>query len=134
MTIGEKINLSLDEKFNLLIKNRINNSYINEDGNLVNVYSSATIINKELTKKGIVFKDKNIEDLILEVSELSLDGFLEQKRRGDYKELDILKSYLLEVAFYIYDYQYDEMTIGLQAEFKNIRQFSTLLRKKVFLS
>lgn len=132
MLIGKKINLSLEEKFNLFIKNRISNSYINDDGALINVFSSSKVINKELLNKGINYKNKNIEDLILEVNILITNGFIEQNRRADYYELEILKSCLLEVAFYIYDYQYVEMTVDLQKEFNNIKQFSHLMRKKVF--
>ena len=132
MTIGIKINLPLEDKFNLLIKSRINNSYVNDGGDIISIYSSSELINKELLKKGIEYGNKSIEDLILEVHELSIQRVSEPDGRRDWEELEILKSCILEVAFYIYDYQYDKMTIALKNEFKNIRQFSNLLRKNKF--
>jgi hypothetical protein len=67
MTIGKLLSLPLEERFYLLIKNRINNSYINEDGDIINIYSSCELINNELLNKGIDYKDKAIDDIILEL-------------------------------------------------------------------
>lgn len=136
MTIGEKINIQnnqpLEERFKLLIKNRIGNSYNNDEGNLINIYSSSILINKELLKKGIEYKDKNIDNLILEFDELILKGFLEQNRTIIVAELRVLKSYIMEVSFYINDYQYGKMTLAQKNNFKNLRGFSELLRENKF--
>lgn len=70
MTIGKLISLPLEERFNLLIKERINNSFINEEGDLINIFSSPDLMNKELFKKGIDYRGKDIDDLILEIEEL----------------------------------------------------------------
>jgi hypothetical protein len=131
MTIGKLISLPLEERFNLLIKNRINNSYLNEDGDLINIYSSSELINKELLKKGIDYKDKAIDDIRLELRSKNHPTLRVQNR--DYsEELGILEDYLLELAFYLHDYDYDKMNLILQNEFKNMRQYSDLLRKHKF--
>ncbi|SFE90092.1 hypothetical protein [Flavobacterium xueshanense] len=131
MLISIKINLPLEEKFNLLIKNRINNSYVNEDGDLINIYSSSEIINKELLEKGIDYKDKAIDDIILELSSKNHPTLRVQNR--DYsEELGVLKDYMLELSFYLHDYDYDKMNPILQNVFKNLKQYSDLLRKHRF--
>jgi hypothetical protein len=131
MTIGKLISLPLAERFNLLIKNRINNSYINEDGDLINIYSSSELINKELLKKGIDYKDKAIDDIRLELRSKN-HPTLRVQNRAYSKELGILEDYLLELSFYLHDYDYDKMNLILQNEFKNMRQYSELLRKNRF--
>lgn len=131
MTIGKLISLPLEEKFNLLIKNRINNSYINEDGDLINVFSSSEIINKELLEKGVDYKDKSIDDILLELRSKNHPTLRIQNR--DYsEELGILEDYLLELSFYLYDYQYDKMPLSVKREFKNLKQYSVLLSNHRF--
>ncbi len=131
MLISTKINLPLEEKFNLLIKNRINNCYVNEDGDLINIYSSSEIINKELLEKGIDYKDKAIDDIILELRSKNHPTLRVQNR--DYsEELCILEDCLLELSFYLHDYDYDKMNPILQNEFKKLKQYSVLLRKHKF--
>jgi hypothetical protein len=131
MLISTKINLSLEEKFNLLIKNRINNSYINEDGDIINIYSSSEIINNELLNKGIDFKDKAIDDISLELRSKNHPKLRVQNR--DYsEELCILEDCMLELSFYLHDYDYDEMNPILKNEFKKLKQYSVLLRKHKF--
>ena len=131
MLISTKINLPLEEKFNLLIKNRINNSYVNENGDLINIYSSSEIINKEFLEKGIDYKDKAIDDIILELRSKNHLKLRVQNR--DYsEELCILEDFLLELSFYLHDYDYDKMNPILQNEFKNLKQYSDLLRKHRF--
>lgn len=147
MTIGKLIILPLEDKFNLLIKNRINNSYINEDGDLINVFSSHELINKELINKGIDYRGKSIDDLILEIKRLSIqrsredfenlniedwkknDGEVWESNRNEWEQLNVLKEYVLELAFYKHDYQYDRMNFSLKKQFKHLSQFSSLLRK-----
>lgn len=139
MLIGKKINLSLEEKFNLFINNRISNSYINEEGILINVFSSYDLINKELLNKGIDYKEKSIDYLILEIENLSAQAFREDFRKENREvwesnrtvseQLNILRDCVLELAFFLNDYQYEKMNLTLKREFKNIRQFSSLLRK-----
>jgi len=151
MLIGKKINLSLEEKFNLFIKNRISKSYINGDGDLINVFSSSKIINKELLCKGIDYRGKNIDDLILEIENLStkiarkdfenlnmLDLKKEncevwEKNQTVSEQLIVLKDCVLELAFFLNDYQYERMSLILQKDFEKLRQFSCLLRKNKFL-
>lgn len=131
MTIGKLISLPLEERFYLLIKNRINNSYITEDGDLINVFSSYEIINKELLEKGIDYKDKAIDDIILELRSKNHPKLRVQNR--DYsEELCILEDCLLELSFYLHDYDCDKMNPILQNEFKNLKQYSDLLRKHKF--
>lgn len=131
MVISTKINLPLEEKFNLLIKNRINNNYVNEDGDLINIYSSSEIINKEFLEKGIDYKDKAIDDILLELRSKNHPALRVQNR--DYsEELCILEDCLLELSFYLHDYDYDKMNPILQNEFKNLKQYSALLRKHKF--
>lgn len=131
MTIGEKINLPLEEKFKLFVKNRVTNCYINTEHNLINIYSSYELINKELLKKGIDYRDKAIDDIRLELRSKNHPTLRVQYR--DYsEELGILEDYLLELAFYLHDYDYDKMNLVLQNEFKNMRQYSELLRKNRF--
>ena len=131
MLISTKINLPLEEKFNLLIKNRINNSYVNEDGDIINIYSSSEIINKELLEKGIDYKDKAIDDIIFELRSKNHPTLRVQNR--DYsEELCILEDCMLELSFYLHDYDYDEMNPILKNEFKKLKQYSVLLRKHKF--
>lgn len=125
------MNLPLKERFDLLIKNRINNNYVNEDGDLINIYSSSELINKELLNKGIDYKDKAIDDIILELRSKNHPKLRVQNR--DYsEELCILEDCILELSFYLCDYQYDKMNAILQNEFKNLKQYSHLLRKHKF--
>ena len=131
MIIGKLLSLPLEERFDLLIKNRINNSYINKDGDLINIYSSSELINKELLKKGIDYKDKAIDDIRLELRSKNHPALRVQNR--DYsKELGILEDYLLELSFYLHDYDYDKMPLSVKREFKSFRQYSDLLRKHKF--
>jgi hypothetical protein len=131
MLISTKINLPLEEKFSLLIKNRINNSYINEDGELINVFSSSALINKELLEKGTNYKDKAINDILLELRSKNHPKLRVQNR--DYsEELGILEDCLLELSFYLHDYDYDKMNPILKNEYKNLKQYSVLLRKHKF--
>ncbi|MBG6187097.1 hypothetical protein [Flavobacterium sp. CAN_S2] len=150
MTIGKLLSLPLEERFYLLIKNRINNSYINEDGDLISVYSSFDVINKELINKGIDYRGKTIDDLILEIKRLSIqrsredfenlniedwkkaDGEVWESNRTDWEQLNVLKKCVLEMAFYAHDYHYNKMNLALKKEFKKICQFSGLLRKHKF--
>ena len=131
MLISTKINLPLEEKFNLLIKNRINNSYVNENGDLINIYSSSEIINKELLEKGIDYKDKAIDDIILELRSKNHPTLRVQNRNYS-EELCILEDCLLELSFYLYDYQYNKMPLSVKRKFKNLKQYSNLLRKHKF--
>ena len=131
MLISIKMNLPLKERFDLLIKNRINNSYINEDGDLLNIYSSSELINKELINKGIDYRGKAIDDIILELRSKNHPKLRVQNR--DYsEELCILEDCLLELSFYLHDYDYDKMNPILKNEFKNLKQYSVLLRKHKF--
>jgi hypothetical protein len=150
MTIGKLISLPLEERFYLLIKNRINNSYITEDGDLINVFSSSELINKELLEKGIDYRNKDIDELIVEIKRLSIQrsredfvnrnwvdkenagGEVWESNRTDWEQLNLLKECVLEMAFYAHDYQYDKMKLTLKREFKKIQQFSSLLRKHKF--
>lgn len=150
MLISTKINLPLEERFNLLIKNRINNSYINEEGDLINVFSPSELINKELLNKGIDCRGKNIDDLVMEIERLSIqrsredfenlnteewkkaDGEVWESNQTGWEQLNILKECVLELAFYAHDYQYEKMNLALKREFKKIKQFSSLLRKYKF--
>ena len=131
MLISTKINLPLEERFKLFIKNRINNSYINEDKDLINIYSSCALINKELSNKGIDYKDKAIDDLRMEIRS-KYPPPLNPQNREYLEELWILEDCLLELSFYLYDYDYDTMNPILQNEFKNLKQYSDLLRKYKF--
>ena len=131
MLISTKMNLPLKERFDLLIKNRINNSYVNEDGDLINIYSSSELINKELLEKVIDYKDKAIDDIIFELRSKNHPKLRVQNR--DYsEELGILEGYLLELSFYLYDYQYDKMPLSVKREFKNLKQYSVLLSNHRF--
>lgn len=131
MIISKLISLSLEEKFNHLIKNKINNCYVNEHGDLINIYSSSEIINKELLAKGIDYKDKAIDDIILELRSKNHPKLRVQNR--DYsQELCILEDFLLELSFYLHDYDYDKMNPILQNKYKNLKQYSVLLRKHKF--
>jgi len=150
LRIGKKINLSLEEKFNLFIKNRTENCYINDDGCLINVYSSSELINQELLKKGVDYKEKNINDILLEVEILKVkivDKDFKNLNKQDLKEenceifktnqtvlkqLNVLKEFILELSFFLHDYQYEKMDLTLKMEFKNICQFADLLRKNKF--
>jgi hypothetical protein len=150
MLISTKINLPLEDRFNLLIKNRINNSYINEEKDLINIFSSSELINKELLNKGIDYRNKNTDDLILEIERLSqrraresfeilniedwkkANGEVWESNQTDWEQLNVLKECVLELAFYAHDYQYDKMNLALKREFKKIRLFSSLLRKHKF--
>lgn len=131
MTIGKLISLPLEEKFSILIKNRINNNYVNEDGDLINIYSSYELINKELLEKGIDYKDEAIDEILLELRSKNHPTLRVQNR--DYsEELCILEDCMLELSFYLYDYQYNKMNAILQNEFKNLKQYSHLIRKHKF--
>jgi hypothetical protein len=131
MLISTKINLPLEEKFSLLIKNRINNSYVNEYGDLINIYSSSELINKEFLEKGIDYKDKAIDDIILELRSKNHPTLRVQNRNYS-EELCILEDCLLELSFYLYDYQYNKMPLSVKRKFKNLKQYSNLLRKHKF--
>lgn len=131
MLISKKMNLPFEEKFNLFVKSRLNNCYISAEHNLINIYSSSEIINKELLDKVIDYKDKAIDDIILELRSKNHPALRVQNR--DYsEELRILEDYLLELSFYIHDYNFDKMNLILQNEFKNLKQYSDLLRKHKF--
>lgn len=150
MLISTKMNLPLQERFNLFIKERIANCYISSNGDLINVFSSFESINKELLNKGIDYRDKSIDDLILEIEKLSIlkaresfenlnieewkkaEGEVWESNGTESEQLNVLKDCILELAFYMHDYQYDNMPLSLKREFKNIRQYSNLLRKHKF--
>lgn len=132
MIIAEKMNLILEEKFNLFIEERIANCYISKEGDLINVYSATQLINKELLNKDIDYQDKSIDELRLELRSKNPQHPMTFQDRRYLEELWILEDCLLELAFYLHDYDYDKMNMFLQNEFKDYRQYSELLRKHKF--
>lgn len=131
MIISKLISLTLEEKFNLFVKSRVTNYYISAEHNLINIYSSSDLINRELLKKGIDYGDKAIDDIILELRSKNHPKLRVQNR--DYsEELCILEDCLFELSFYLHDYDYDKMNPILQNEFKNLKQYLDFLRKHRF--
>ncbi len=131
MTIGKLISLPLEEKFNRFIKSRITNCYVSTEHNLINIYSAHNLINKELLKKGIDYQNKTIDEIRMEIRS-KYPPTPNPQNREYLEELWILEDCLLELAFYLYDYDYDKMNPILQNEFKNLKQYSDLLRKHKF--
>jgi len=131
MLISKKIRLPLHEKFKIFIESRIANCYVSNEGNLINVYSPSELINKELLNKGIDYRNKSIDAIRLEIR-LKNTSVLNIQNRGYLEELWILEDYLLELSFYLHDYNYNKMSPILKNEFKNLRQYSVLLRKNKF--
>ena len=125
------MNLPLEERFKIFIKDRITNCYISNEGYLINVYSASQLINKELLKKGIDYRDKTIDEIRMEIRSKYPLTLTEIDRRY-LEELWILEDCLLELSFYLHDYDYEKMNPILQNEFKNLRQYSDLLRKNRF--
>ena len=104
--------------------------YINSEQELINKFSSYSLIEKEFRKIGIETKDATIEELMKEISCMFLDGYTDRidenenyslrefKKTEFYKIRFVLLSHLKEVAFYLYNFDETKMPRKIKAFYK----------------
>ena len=104
--------------------------YINSEQELVNKFSSYSLIEKEFRKIGIETKDSTIEELMAEISLMFLVGYTDRidenenysmkefKNTEFYKIRNVLLNHLKEVAFYLYSFDESKMPRKIKAFYK----------------
>jgi hypothetical protein len=104
--------------------------YINSEQELVNKFSSYSLIEKEFRKIGIETKDSTIEELMAEISLMFLVGYTDRidenenysmkefKNTEFYKIRNVLLNHLKEIAFYLYSYDESKMPRKIKAFYK----------------
>ena len=104
--------------------------YINSEQELVNKFSSFSLIENEFRKIGLETKDATIEELIAEISLMFLTEYTnrideqenysmkEFKETEFYKIRFVLLSHLKEVAFYLYNFDEKKMPRKIKAFYK----------------
>jgi pyridoxine/pyridoxamine 5'-phosphate oxidase len=104
--------------------------YINSEQELVNKFSSYSLIEKEFRKIGLETADATIEELMAEISCMFLDGYADRitenenyslsefKETEYYKIRFVLLSHLKEVAFYLYNFDEKKMPRKIKAFYK----------------
>jgi hypothetical protein len=90
--------------------------YINSEQELINKFSSYSLIEKEFRKIGLETNEATIEELMAEISLMFLVGYTDRidenenyslsefKKTEFYKIRFVLLSHLKEVAFYLYNF------------------------------
>lgn len=104
--------------------------YINSEQELVNKFSSYSLIEKEFRKIGLETKDSTIEELMAEISLMFLVGYTDRidenenysmkefKNTEFYKIRNVLLNHLKEVAFYLYSFDESKMPRKIKAFYK----------------
>jgi hypothetical protein len=104
--------------------------YINSEQELVNKFSSYSLIEKEFKKIGLETKDSTIEELMAEISLMFLVGYTDRidenenysmkefKNTEFYKIRNVLLNHLKEVAFYLYSFDESKMPRKIKAFYK----------------
>ena len=101
--------------------------YINSEQELVNKFSSYSLMEKEFRKIGLETEGAPIEELMAELSCMFLDGYVDRieenenyslsefKKTEFYKIRFVLLSHLKEVAFYLYNFDERKMPRKIKA-------------------
>ena len=104
--------------------------YINSEKELVNKFSSYSLIENEFRKIGLETKDATIEELMAEISLMFLTEYTDRideqenysmkefKETEFYKIRFVLLSHLKEVAFYLYNFDETKMPRKIKAFYK----------------
>jgi pyridoxine/pyridoxamine 5'-phosphate oxidase len=104
--------------------------YINSEQELINRFSSYSLIEKEFKKVGLETKDATIEKLMAEISRVFLREYAdridenENYSLSEFKETElyqvhyVLLNHLKEVGFYLYDYNEEIMPKKIKAFYK----------------
>ena len=103
---------------------------INSEQELINKFSSYSLIEKEFRKIGLQTDGATIEELMAEISCMFLDGYADRitenenyslsefKKTEFYKIRFVLLSHLKEVAFYLYNFDEKKMPRKIKAFYK----------------
>lgn len=130
MTIKHYQRLEPKERFTILIERLKNDSYINDNGIVINVFSDHFEIKKELQLFGIATIDKTIEEILDEIIKEKNIRFPFWGKNNDIKKLTILTYYMQHLGFYIYDYNINEMPNYLKEEYKVYEEYSVFFKSK----
>lgn len=130
MTIKHYQRLEPKERFTILIERLKNDSYINDNGIVINVFSDHFEIKKELQLFGIATIDKTIEEILDEIIKEKNIRFSSWGKNNDIKKLTILTYYMQHLGFYIYDYNINEMPNYLKEEYKVYEEYSVFFKSK----
>ena len=108
--------------------------YINSEKELVDKFSSYSLIEKEFRKIGIETTGATIEELMAEISSMFLVGYTDKIDKNEdyslkefkntefYKIRNVLLNHLKEVGFYLYDYKEETMPKKIKAFYKKNKQ------------
>lgn len=130
MTVKQYQQLEPIERFQIIIEKLKNNSYINDNGIEINVFSDYNEINKELQLFGITIKDKSIEEIFEKIVKEKNIRFPFWNKNNDMRKLSVLLNYMEHLGFYIYDYNIKEMPKYLQDSFKCYQEFNLFFKNK----
>ncbi len=130
MTIKHYQRLEPKERFTILIERLKNDSYINDNRIVINVFSDHFEIKKELQLFGIATDDKTIEEILDEIIKEKNIRFPFWGKNNDIKKLTILTYYMQHLGFYIYDYNINEMPNYLKEEYKVYEEYSVFFKSK----
>lgn len=128
MTVKQYQQLEPIERFQIIIEKLKNNSYINDNGIEINIFSDYNEINKELLLFGITIKDKTIEEIFEEIVKEKNIRFPFWDKNNDMRKLSVLLNYMKHLGFYIYDYNIKEMPKYLQDSFKCYKEFNLFFK------
>lgn len=130
MTIKHYQRLEPKERFTILIERLKNDSYLNDNRIVINVFSDHFEIKKELQLFGIATDDKTIEEILAEIIKEKNIRFPFWDKNNDIKKLTILTYYMQHLGFYIYDYNINEMPNYLKDEYKVYEEYSVFFKSK----
>ncbi|RAR73695.1 hypothetical protein [Flavobacterium aciduliphilum] len=105
--------------------------YITSEGMKISVYSPYEIMVKEIMSLGINPKGKTIKELQNYVSQICLDTYmncyysdstpscnLDYLNSPDYLKRNVIRHYLNELSYWLYDYNVNKMPDGVRVDFE----------------
>jgi hypothetical protein len=131
--IIEYQNLPIEEQFKRFIYFKTkSHSFLNEDGIEINVYSSFDLIKEQMIKFDIDFVDQTIENIYLQIK-MKIEHYRKINENNihsnDISKIYLIQNNIVEIGFYLYDYDIDKMSDFLKVEFNHCKEFAKLLKE-----
>lgn len=130
MTIKQYQALEPIEQFKIMINRLRKDTYVNNDGLLINVFTDYRIIKEELKLFGINTQNKTFDEVLQEVTNFMFVESWLNFISTDFKKLALLRKYIFHLGFYIYDYEINIMPKHFQKEFEIYKKYSLFFKKR----
>lgn len=130
MTIKQYQALEPIEQFKIMIDRLKNDTYINNDGLLINVFTDYRIIEQELKLFGIDAQNKTFDEVLQEITNFMFIESWLHFISSDFKKLILLRKYIFHLGFYIYDYEINTMPKHFTKEFEIYKKYSLFFKKR----